>query len=118
MPTTTIAKRMYFSKPRRTTGSTTKRRKMVSMASRESQAIVADKTRASAKEAPNKAMNIAGTPGPTFHLSSVDYCANNTAPQPEIPGMFPKHALLPKHHATDCEKRLDLRFCVRIILSC
>src|SRR5947209_20486873 len=63
MPTTTIAKRMYFSKPPRTTGSTTKRRKMASIASRESQASVADKSRASTKEAANKAINIGGLQG-------------------------------------------------------
>src|SRR5205823_12895478 len=80
MPTTTIAKRMYFSKPPRTTGSTTKRRKMASIASRESQASVADKSRASTKEAANKAINIGGL-GPKYDFASPDYCAHQWTPQ-------------------------------------
>src|SRR6266480_4679642 len=73
MPTTTIAKRMYFSKPPRTTGSTTKRRKMASIASRESQG----KHEGSGKQG-NKHRR---TPGPKYDFASPDYCAHQWTPQ-------------------------------------
>src|SRR5215472_18854692 len=107
MPTTTIAKRMYFSNPARTTGSTTKRRRMASMASLEIQAIVAERARARRNEAANKFTNIVATPGAevTFQqfISNVSIAQIGQA-QLKISRMFPKH------HASRKRRLWDLDF--------
>jgi hypothetical protein len=59
MPTTTMANRMYFSNPVLTAKSVTKRRKILSIASREIQATVMDRASARANEAANRATNMA-----------------------------------------------------------
>src|SRR2546429_4289846 len=112
MPTTTIAKRMYFSKPPRTTGSTTKRRKMASIASRESQASVADKSRASTKEAANKAINIGGLPGLNTILRHLIIAHTSGRPN-ENPRYVSKAQASPS--TTLCLGSVrDLCFCVKI----
>jgi predicted GIY-YIG superfamily endonuclease len=58
MPTTTMANRRYFENAARTTESATKRRKMVSMASLETQATVKGKANASANETLKRARNL------------------------------------------------------------